>query len=117
MWETEYDLFARKLGGRYDRENFSFELPSVTISCEESRSLTKEKIIDLVPPPQAEIQDLDQVKLTLDLSRMVVREERYSPSSAQPQKFSVEEYQCQSLGVTVPEIDTSQSLTPIGRDL
>ena len=103
-------------GGKYNYENFSYELPSVTISCEESRNLTREKVIDFVPPPQAEIQDLDQVKLTLDLSRMVVIEERYSPSTVST-KLSGEVYQCQSLGVTVPEIDTSQSLTPIGRDL
>ena len=48
---------------------------------------------------------------------MVVREERYSPSSSRKEKFSGEEYQCQSLGIKVPEIDTSQSLTPIGKDL
>ncbi len=116
FWVRWTKAFAKSLGGIYDEDTFSFKLPYVTLSCEDIRNLTREKLADLVKP-QAEIQDLDQVKLTLDLSRMVVREERYSPSSAQPQKFSGEEYQCQSLGITVPEIDTSQSLTPIGRDL
>ena len=32
-------------------------------------------------------------------------------------RFSGTEYQCQSLGIAVPKIDTSQSLTPIGKDL
>ena len=65
---------------------------------------------------------------------MVVREEIFTPfkdivgiehSAVQyflsakefDRRFSGTEYQCQSLGIAVPKIDTSQSLTPIGRDL
>ena len=107
--------FAETLGGIYGEDTFSFKLPHITLSCEDIWNITRQKCADLVKP-QAEIQDLDQGKLTLDLSRMVVIEERYSPSMVST-KFYGEVYQYQSLGIMVPEINTSQSLTPIGRDL
>ena len=58
---------------------------------------------------------------------MVVIEETFVPpnSDAGAQRdlrrdktfFIADQYQCQPLSVTVPEIDTSKSLTPIGKDL
>ena len=78
--------------------------------------------------PILKIDEFMQVKLTIDFLRMVVIEETFSPPISDKsatdyfferklKKFVSNEYQCQSLGVTVPKIDTSQSLTPIGRDL
>ena len=84
--------------------------------------------------PKVKIEEFLQVKLTIDFREMVVREEIFTPSkdivsiehptvqyflSAKEfdHRFSGTEYQCQSLGIAVPKIDTSQSLTPIGKDL
>lgn len=110
-------LFAELLGGIYNEEEASFELPNVTLSCDDLKNLTRDDVMELAPKPQVDIKDLDQVKLTIDLSRMLILEERYSPDSNRSRRFSGEAYQCQSLGITAPEIDTSKSVTPIGKEL
>lgn len=65
-----------------------------------------------------ETNAFDQIKLTVDLSKMAVRQEVYKPrweSENRTAAFSGLEFQCQSLGIDVPEIDVSESITPIGR--
>lgn len=108
---------AHALGGEYNKNQCTFELPNLTLKYRDILSLTKDKIKQLMPEETPlQIENLDQVKLTIDLSKMKVIEEIYSPSAhaRDPAAFLGTQYQCQSLGVTVPKIDTSRSRTPIG---
>ena len=55
------------------------------------------------------------VKLTLDFEEMrVIEQSSLRKEKKKTTKFENNTYECQSLGVTVPEIDTSESTTPIG---
>ena len=59
-------------------------------------------------------------KETVDLNKMTVRQEIYAPLGKIGQKnrsFDAEEFRCQSLGIDVPEIDVSESITPIGKGI
>ena len=118
---------ASKIGGSVN-DYGSIIIPSrnLTFSCEDIVTLDSKELVNLIPFPPVTIEELTYVKLTLNLSSMIVIEERYEPEPTNEQaylliekttKFSGEEYQCQSLGITAPKIDTSQSLTPIGKDL
>ena len=109
---------SRSLGAKFDRDNNVIEIDGNTYDLEAYYKWTEEDLPSLLTPPTVTFEDLDHVKITIDFTNMIVIEERYSPFSEwRKNRFSAAEYQCQSLGITVPEIDTSQSLTPIGRDL
>ena len=55
------------------------------------------------------------VKLTLDFEEMrVIEQSSLRIEQIKRTEFVNNTYECQSLGVTVPEIDTSESTTPIG---
>ncbi len=59
--------------------------------------------------------DFYHVKLTLDFEEMrVIEQSSLRIGQKKRTKFVNNTYECQSLGVTVPEIDTSESTTPIG---
>tara|TARA_B100001173_G_scaffold84369_1_gene72173 strand:+ start:472 stop:744 length:273 start_codon:yes stop_codon:yes gene_type:complete len=59
--------------------------------------------------------DFYHVKLTLDLENMrVIEQSSLRIEHKKTTKFENNTYECQSLGVAVPEIDTSESTTPIG---
>ena len=125
MFATTVQALASYLNGTYQLDGgIKISDRNLTLSCEDIVTLETEKLLDLVPFLPVPIERLTHVKLTLNLSSMVVIEERYEPtqdkaisSRSENKRFVGEEYQCQSLGITAPEIDTSQSLTPIGRDL
>ena len=111
---------ARSLGGKFNIDECTFELPSETLQYRDILSLTEDRVRELIPEmPPLRLEDLDQIKLTIDLSEMKVIEEIYSPSvrTENPAAFSGSQYKCQSLGITVPKIDTSRSRTPIGERL
>ena len=64
--------------------------------------------------PAVTLSDFDQVKLTINLDVMQVIEERiFSDGSG----FKAERFVCKSLGMSPPEIDRSQSITPILLDI
>ena len=125
MFAPTVQALASHLNGTYQLDGgIKISDRNLTLSCEDIVTLETEKLLDLVPFLPVPIERLTHVKLTLNLSSMVVIEERYEPtqdkaisSRSENKRFVGEEYQCQSLGITAPEIDTSQSLTPIGRDL
>ena len=59
--------------------------------------------------------DFHHVKLTLDFEEMrVIEQSSLRIEQIKRTEFVNNTYECQSLGVTVPEIDTSESTTPIG---
>ena len=59
--------------------------------------------------------DFYHVKLTLDLENMrVIEQSSLRLEEQKTTEFENNTYECQSLGVTVPEIDTPESTTPIG---
>lgn len=59
--------------------------------------------------------DFHHVKLTLDFEEMrVIEQSSLRIEQIKRTEFVNNTYECQSLGVTVPDIDTSESTTPIG---
>ena len=72
------------------------------------------------PYENVDVNEFNQFKVTVDLNKMTVRQEIYAPLGKIGQKnrsFDAEEFRCQSLGIDVPEIDVSESITPIGKGI
>lgn len=106
-----------------EKANNEVHLPDMG-ACGSTLDKLYERLAEYVKPS---ISDYDHVKLTLDFANLKVVEEIYSPYSPQEDRltsrlrrgktFQHNLYTCKSLGVTIPKIDTSQSLAPIGKDL
>jgi hypothetical protein len=101
----------------------------VKLTCENTKGKTVHDFVHLkyrgVPPTNGPYENVDvnefnQFKVTVDLNKMTVRQEIYAPLGKIGQKnrsFDAEEFRCQSLGIDVPEIDVSESITPIGKGI
>ena len=102
----------------------------VKLTCENTKGKTVHDFVHLghgVLPPtngpyeNVDVNEFNQFKVTVDLNKMTVRQEVYSPMGEIGQistiSFDAEEFRCQSLGIDVPEIDVSESITPIGKGI
>ena len=101
----------------------------VKLICENTKEKTVHDFVHLgygdLPPTNGPYENVDvnefnQFKVTVDLNKMTVRQEIYAPLGEIGRKirsFDAEEFRCQSLGIDVPEIDVSESITPIGKGI
>ena len=81
VFQKNLKYFASYIGGSVN-DYGSIVIPdrNLTFSCEEIVTLESKELVNLVPFPPVPIEELTHVKLTLNLSSMIVIEERYVSS-------------------------------------
>ena len=69
-------------------------------------------------------EDFNQVKLTINFEKMWVIEERLNKggsdlgnSAFEIKRNAAKKYQCKSLGIDVPDVDTSKSIVPLASNI
>ena len=98
---------------RKDRCDYSFEVDYKLLPSERCSNISQLEDNYIPRQPSLSFEDFDQVKLTINLNSMKVIEERISSDTG----LSAERFVCKSLGIIPPEIDKSQSITPIPKDI